>query len=92
MESLTKSSNVIEIYRFVAYHDERGIHVISLRGTEKDHALLVDVLFDNGFDLWAIDFDRWVKLQANQDDRMKCYMLTDMESLKEFIKFFSAKK
>ena len=90
MESLTQS-NVIEIYRFVAYHDERGIHVISLRGTANDHSLLCDVLFDNDFELFPIDFDRWNKLYNNQDDRMKCYSLTDMKALKEFIKFFSAK-
>ena len=88
MVSNTKS-NVIEIFHFAAYRDDLGLLVIYLRGTNKDHGKLVDILIDEKFELRPITFEEWIDLQSKQHARLKCFLISDMEELQFFMKHFS---
>jgi len=88
MENNTKS-NVVEIFYFAAYRDDLGLLVIYLRGTNKDHGKLIDILIDEKFELRPITFEDWVNFQSKQHERLKCFMISDMEELQFFMKHFS---
>lgn len=82
--------NALNVFRFTAYRENPlQLLVIYLRGKDKDHQLLIDVLIDQKFELQPISFDKWIDFQSEQNEWIKCFMLDDMNALKEFIKHFN---